>query len=49
MLRKIRKYESEQKIIERFLKYRKGKKIRKDCLHDASRKPGQKKLSSFNS
>lgn len=44
MIRKIRRYESEDKIRERFVKYRKGKKIRKDDLYHARKAKGQKSL-----
>lgn len=45
-MRKIRKYDSEEKIKERFVKYRKGKKIRKDFLYKASKTKGQKNLKN---
>lgn len=43
-LKKKRKYEPEWKIRERFIKYRKGKKIRKDDLYYARKAKGQKNL-----
>lgn len=43
-LRKRRKYESEWKIRERFVRYRKGKRIRKDDLYHARKAKGQKSL-----